>query len=61
MLTRVLFLRDFAMILLAETVIFTGSVPLMLALLAFWHVLNSFIDRVTASSVVLVRHFSTDR
>jgi hypothetical protein len=60
-LTRVLILRDIAMILLGETVIFTGSVPLMLALVALWQVLHSFIDRVTATSVLLVGHFSPDR
>lgn len=53
-LTRVLLLRDVAMILLGETVIFTGSVPLMLALLAFWQVLNRFLDRAVVVSVFLV-------
>lgn len=49
-----LLLRDMAMILLGETVIFTGSVPLMLALLAFWQVLNRFLDRAVVVSVFLV-------
>jgi hypothetical protein len=60
-LTRMLLLRDVAMILLGETVIFTGSVPLMLALLAFWQVLNGFIDRAVVTSVLLVRQDATDR
>jgi hypothetical protein len=53
-LTRVLLLRDLAMVLLGETVIFTGSVPLMLALLTFWPVLNKVIDRAVVVSVLLV-------
>lgn len=53
-LTRVLLLRDLAMVLLGETVIFTGSVPLMLALLTFWPVLNKVIDRAVVVSVFLV-------
>ncbi len=60
-LTRVLLLRDLATILLGETVIFTGSVPLMLALLAFWHVLNRFIDRAVITSVLLVRQDVANR
>lgn len=60
-LTRVLLLRDIAMILLSETVIFTGSVPLMLALLALWQVLHCFIDSVVATSVYLVRQTTPDR
>jgi hypothetical protein len=53
-LTRVLFLRDIAMILLAETVIVLGSVPQMLAVLAFWQMLNAFIEHIVVVSVILV-------
>lgn len=53
-LTRVLFLRDIAMILLAETVIVLGSVPLMVAVLAFWQMLNAFVEHIVVVSVILV-------
>jgi hypothetical protein len=53
-LTRVLFLRDVAMILFAETVILVGSVPLMLTTLAFWPMLHRFVDRIVVVSVLLV-------
>lgn len=53
-LTRVLFLRDVAMILLAETIILVGSVPLMLIALAFWQMLHQFVDRIVVVSVLLV-------
>lgn len=53
-LTRVLFLRDAAMILFAETIILVGSVPLMLTALAFWPMLHRFIDRIVVVSVLLV-------
>lgn len=54
-LTRVFILRDLAMILLAETVIATGSVPAILTLAVFWPVLHGFADRATLLSVLLVR------
>lgn len=60
-MTRALLLRDIAVILLGETVIFTGSVPLMLALVALWRVMHIFIDRVVAQSVLLAGQLPSDR
>ncbi len=47
--------------LLAEMVIFTGSGPLMMALVAYWHVLNTLIYRATGNCVLLVGHLSAHR
>jgi hypothetical protein len=53
-LTKVLFLRDIAMILLVETVIAVGSVPLMLAVLVLWPITHFVVDRIVLVSVHLV-------
>jgi hypothetical protein len=53
-LTKVLFLRDIAMILFVETVIAVGSVPLMLAVLVLWPITHFVVDRIVLVSVHLV-------
>lgn len=52
-LTPVFFLRDLTGIALAETVIATGSMPLLLTFVSLWNLFNRFLDRATVMSVLL--------